>query len=121
MPNRDPHDLIPLSPPVFHILLALGNRRLHGYAIMQEIDQRTNGRVTVLPGTLYSSIARMQEDGLIEETSSRPNPSEDDQRRRYYRASRFGKAVARAEAERMAMLLHVAVDQELVSRSAVES
>ena len=115
--KRDPRELLPLSPPVFHILLALGNRRLHGYAIMQGIEQRTNGKVTVLPGTLYSSIARMLEDGLVEETSHRPNPADDDQRRRYYRSTRFGKAVARAEAERMALLLHVAVDQELFSNS----
>lgn len=111
--NRKPADLLPLSPPVFHILLALGNRRLHGYAIMQEIEERTGGKVSVLPGTLYSSIARMLEDELITETENRPKPSADDQRRRYYRATRFGKAVAQGEAERMALLLSVAKDQEL--------
>ena len=113
--RRDPADLLPLSPPVFHILLAIGNRRLHGYAIMQGIEERTNGSVTVLPGTLYSSIGRMLEDGLISETSDRPNPSADDQRRRYYRLTEFGKAVARAESERMALLLQVAEDQDLRS------
>lgn len=111
--RRDPQDLLPLSPPVFHILLALGNRRLHGYAIMQEIEERTNGNVRVLPGTLYSSIGRMLDDGLIRETDNRPSAADDDQRRRYYRATRFGKAVAQAEAERMALLLRVAKDQEL--------
>ena len=111
--KRDPQDFLPVSPPVFHILLAIGNRRLHGYAIMQEIEERTNGKVTVLPGTLYSSIGRMLEDGLVDETTDRPNASADDERRRYYRATRLGKAVARAEAERMALLLHVAEDQKL--------
>ena len=118
--RRDPQDRLPVSPPVFHILLALGNRRLHGYAIMQEIEKRTNGKVTVLPGTLYSSISRMLEDGLVDETSDRPTPSADDQRRRYYRATRFGRAVARAEAERMAMLLHVAEDQQLFAGLSAE-
>jgi DNA-binding PadR family transcriptional regulator len=80
---------------------------------MQEIEQRTNGTVSVLPGTLYSSIGRMLEDGLISETSDRPTPSVDDHRRRYYRVTKFGKAVARAESERMALLLHVAEDKDL--------
>lgn len=110
-----PQDLLPLSPPVFHILLAIGSRQLHGYAIMQEIKERTGGTVTVLPGTLYSSIGRMLEDGLICETSDRPNPTADDQRRRYYRLTQFGKAAAEAESERMALLLNVAKDQDLFS------
>jgi DNA-binding PadR family transcriptional regulator len=113
--TRRPQDLIPLSPPVFHILLAIGNGRMHGYAIMQEIEDRTNGTVSVLPGTLYSSIGRMLEDGLLSETSDRPNPSVDDHRRRYYRVTKFGKAVARAESERMARLLDVARDKNLFS------
>ena len=113
--TRRPQDLIPLSPPVFHILLAIGNGRMHGYAIMQEIEERTNGRVSVLPGTLYSSIGRMLEDGLLSETSDRPNASVDDQRRRYYRVTKFGKAVVRAESERMAQLLDVAKDKNLFS------
>ncbi len=116
--NRDPRGLLPLSPPVFHILLALGNRRLHGYAIMHEIENRTSGKVKLLPGTLYSSIARMLDDGLVEETEDRPRPAADDQRRRYYRATRFGKAVAEAEAERMALLLSVAKDQHLFDGAA---
>lgn len=105
---------------MFHILLAIGNRRLHGYAIMREIQERTGGNVTVLPGTLYSSIGRMLEDGLISETSDRPGRASDDQRRRYYRVTKSGKAVARAESERMALLLRVAEDQELYSGLAAE-
>jgi DNA-binding PadR family transcriptional regulator len=88
---------------------------MHGYAIMQEIEERTNGAVSVLPGTLYSSIGRMLEDGLLSETSDRPNPSLDDHRRRYYRVTKFGKAVATAESERMARLLDVAKDKNLFS------
>jgi DNA-binding PadR family transcriptional regulator len=118
--RRRPQDLLPLSPPVFHILLAIGNRRLHGYAIMQEIQDRTGGSVTVLPGTLYSSIGRMLEDGLITETYDRPGRGSDDQRRRYYRVTKFGRAVAGAESERMALLLRVAEDQELYSGLAAE-
>ena len=115
MPNtsRDPNDLLPLSPPVYHILLALGREPLHGYAIMHQFEERTGGREVLLPGTLYSTLARMTESCLIEETTDRPN-SGDDKRRRYYRLTEFGRAVARAESDRMRALLDLAREQDLL-------
>lgn len=100
--------LLPLSTPVLHILLALGHQRLHGYAIMQAIQEKTGGAATILPGTLYTTLNRMLADGLIEEASAPQGAPGDDRRRRYYRMTRFGEDVVTAEAERMALLLRVA-------------
>lgn len=105
--GREPADLTPLSAPVYHILLALGDASLHGYAIMQEFERKTDGREAILPGTLYATIGRMLEAGLLEELSSPPADSTDS-RRRYYRVTEFGRAVAAAETERMARLVAVA-------------
>lgn len=114
MPVRPlPDSFLPLSAPVFSILLALGGGSRHPYGIMQEIDQRTGGRAVILPGTLYTSIARMLAQGLIEESSDRPEPEEDDARRRYYRLTPLGRAVAAAEAERMTILLEVARENDI--------
>jgi DNA-binding PadR family transcriptional regulator len=112
MAQRDPAELLPLSPPVFNILLVLGNEVMHGYAIMQEVERRTEGKETLLPGSLYATIARMVGEGLIEEVVPR---GEDEGRRRYYRRTRFGRAVARAEATRMGRLVALAREQDLVS------
>lgn len=111
---RDPGEFLPLSPPVLNILLALGSNRLHPYGIMQEIDRRTGGKAVILPGTLYTSIARMLEQGLVEDAPGRPDPEEDDARRRYYRITELGRRVAMAEVERLAALIRVAEEQELV-------
>ncbi len=97
----NPQGLLPLTPPVFHILLALTDGERHGYSIMQEVVASTNGIVAMGPGTLYGSIKRMLAAGLIEETDSRPDPALDDERRRYYRLTDFGRKVAVAEAERL--------------------
>jgi DNA-binding PadR family transcriptional regulator len=114
MPARPvPNSFLPLSTPVFSILLALGGGSRHPYGIMQEIDQRTGGRAVILPGTLYTSIARMLSQGLIEESADRPEPEEDDARRRYYKLTPLGRAVAAAEAERMAILLDVARENDI--------
>jgi len=108
-PNRpNPASLVPLSAPVQQILLTLGNRDLHGYAIMRELDERTGGRETLLPGTLYSSIARMVAQGLIGEVPPPEGEGSGGPRRRYYRATDFGRQVAAAELERMKALLDVA-------------
>lgn len=96
-----PQDLLPLSPVVFEILLALADRELHGYGIMLEVERRTGGTTRLGPGTLYGSIKRMLAAGLVEESGERPDPALDDERRRYYRLTRFGRRVALAEARRL--------------------
>ena len=100
--------LLPLPAATFHILLALGNGEKHGYAIIQDVAQRTGGALKLSAGTLYRSIARMLDQGLIAETAERPAPEEDDERRRYYRLTEMGAAVARAEARRRTQLLELA-------------
>jgi DNA-binding PadR family transcriptional regulator len=104
----DPSALLPLPQAVFHILVALADEDRHGYGIMQDVAARTDRRLKLSPGTLYGSIKRMLEDGLIVEIEERPDPEEDDERRRYYRITKFGREVARAEADRLAALLRQA-------------
>lgn len=99
---------------MFHILLALADRERHGYDIMQEVDQRTEGTVRLGPGTLYGSIKRMLADGLVEESGDRPDPELDDERRRYYRLTDFGLRVAKAEAERLSQLVKASVAKKLI-------
>ena len=98
----------PLQPAVFQILIALADQDRHGYAIMQDVASRTDGRLKLSPGTLYGSIKRMLEDGLIVELEQRPSPENDDERRRYYRLTRVGREVAQAEADRLTTLLRQA-------------
>ena len=97
-----PDPFIPLTPAVFNILLALADGEKHGYAIMLEVEANTQGAVKMGPGTLYGSIKRMLEAGLISESDERPDPSLDDQRRRYYALSGLGRRVLHAEAQRLA-------------------
>lgn len=92
---------IPLTPAVFNILLALADGEKHGYAIMLEVEARTGGLVKMGPGTLYGSIKRLLEGGLIAESDDRPDPDLDDQRRRYYCLTAMGESVLRAEAKRL--------------------
>jgi DNA-binding PadR family transcriptional regulator len=101
---------LPLPPAAFHILLALADDDRHGYAIIQEVAARTGGTVKLSAGTLYRSIQRMLEQGLIAELSTRerPSPELDDERRRYYRLTALGTAVARAEARRLSALVKLA-------------
>ena len=106
--ERDPETLLPLTPAVFSILLALADSERHGYGIMQEVTLRTDGKQRMGPGTLYGSIKRMLSDGLIAESGERPDPTLDDERRRYYRLTQFGQRVAQAEAQRLEQLLQVA-------------
>ena len=98
---RQPEDQLPLTPAVLNILLSLANGERHGYGIMQEVEQRTDGKMRLGPGTLYRSIKQMLSGGLIEESDERPDPELDDQRRRYYRLTNFGQQVATAELERL--------------------
>ena len=104
----NPDSLLPLPPATFHILVALADDDRHGYAIIQDIAARTGGELKLSAGTLYRSIHRMLEQGLLSETRERPAPELDDERRRYYRITPFGTAVAKAEARRLAQLLRLA-------------
>lgn len=104
----DPQSLLPLPTASFHILVALADRDRHGYAIMQDVAARTQGKVRLGPGTLYSSIRRMLEQGLVEEVRENPDPENHDERRRYYRLTQLGRRVATAEARRLKDLLNQA-------------
>ena len=101
----DPEMLLPLPVTVFHILVALSDADRHGYAIMQDVAERTAGKLKLSPGTLYGAIKRMLEEGLVKETAERPDPEEDDERRRYYRITPFGRRVAMAESTRLSALV----------------
>jgi DNA-binding PadR family transcriptional regulator len=111
---RDLETLLPLTPAVFHIVLALAGGESHGYAIMLEVERLTAGRLKLGPGTLYRSIQRMLLDGLISETTDSNENDEDDERRRYYRLTSFGLAVARAESQRLESLVKVAHQRKLL-------
>ena len=101
-------DFLPLQPAVFHILMALAEDDRHGYAIIRDVAERTGGVVRLSAGTLYRSIQRMLEEGLLVEIDDRPDPEEDDERRRYYRITPLGRSVARAEAQRLIDLVKMA-------------
>ena len=99
---------LPLTPAVFHILLALADQDRHGYAIILDIAERTGGAMRLGTGTLYTAISRLLDGGLIEEPDERPDADQDDERRRYYRLTAFGRDVANAEARRLAALVKMA-------------
>ncbi|HET7618362.1 MAG TPA: helix-turn-helix transcriptional regulator [Vicinamibacterales bacterium] len=109
-----PETLLPLPPATFHILVALSDGERHGYAIMQEVAARTDGDVHLTAATLYRSIQRMLDQRLIVEVKERPAPEFDDERRRYYRVTPFGRDVAKAEARRLAQMLTLARAKGLV-------
>jgi DNA-binding PadR family transcriptional regulator len=115
-PPDDFQSFLPLPTAVFHILVALADRDRHGYSIMQDVSARTDGKVRLSAGTLYSAIHRMLEQGLIEELRSRPDPASDDERRRYYGLTRLGRDVATAEARRLSDLLSQARATGLIPR-----
>jgi DNA-binding PadR family transcriptional regulator len=112
--NPNPDSFLPLSPPVFHILLALVDEERHGYGIMQEVMFRTDGQVHLVPGTLYGAIKRLLKQKLIEETDERPDPALNDERRRYYRMTEFGQRVLGAEATRLARRVEQAQAKQLL-------
>jgi DNA-binding PadR family transcriptional regulator len=95
-------ELLPLTPPVFHILLALAGEERHGYGIMRDVARQTNDALQLGPGTLYGCLKRMLAAGLVEESDERPDPELDDERRRYYRMTDLGRSAVRAEARRLA-------------------
>ena len=106
--TREPESFLPLTPAVFHILVALGNGESHGYAIMQNVLMRTSGTVRLSAGTLYGAVSRLLNDGLIVESEERPDPEMDDTRRRYYRLSDMGGRVLAAEIHRLSDLIRAA-------------
>ena len=105
---RAAEDFLPLSPPMFHVLVALAGEDLHGWAIMKEVSRATDGGIHLSPGTLYGLVKRLLRDGLIAESEDRPPRRWDDQRRRYYALTALGREVAEAEVERMRRALEVA-------------
>jgi len=113
--KRDPAELLPLSPAVFHVLVALADGDIHGYAIMKEVEQLTSGAVRLSTGTLYGIIKRLLADGLIRETTVQS--TKDDERRRSYSLTPFGKDVARAEAARLEQTIAIARRKPLFRRT----
>jgi DNA-binding PadR family transcriptional regulator len=111
--QRDPEDLLPLTTPMLHVLLALVDGDKHGYAIIKEVSRRTEGHVTLGAGTLYALVKRLLGETMIEEKEERPDPSLDDERRRYYRLTQFGREVAQAEVRRLESLIAQAKAKQL--------
>ncbi len=106
--------LLPLTAPVFHILMSLADDERHGYGIMQEVARQTNNTLQLGPGTLYGCLNRMVATGLVEESDERPDPALDDERRRYFRMTDFGRRVVRAEAKRLANSVRIARAKHLL-------
>ena len=112
----DPEQLLPLTPAVFHILLALADGERHGYGIMKNVEETTGGQIRLGPGTLYGTVKRLIEARLIEECAGHPDPELDGERRRYYRLTEWGGRVARAEVQRMSKTVNLAQARKLVER-----
>src|SRR6201996_3414096 len=108
-----PQELLPLTPPVFHILVALSDEERHGYGIMQDVARQTDDALQLGPGTLYGCLKRMLAAGMVEESAVRPDPELDDERRRYYRMTPLGQQVVRAEALRLAGAVNAAKARRL--------
>lgn len=119
MPEINPESHLPLTPAVFHVLLALVEGERHGYAIMHEVAQSTRRQIKMGPGTLYGTIKRLLEARLIEESDRRPDPELDDERRRYYRLTGLGERVVRAEALRYERLAKLARRKKLLGHAAM--
>jgi DNA-binding PadR family transcriptional regulator len=113
---QEPQEYLPLPQAAFHILVALADQDRHGYAIMQDVASRTDGQLKLSPGTLYGSVKRLLEAGLILEINEPRGQSTEDERRRYYRITKFGREVAQAEADRLTNLLRQARAAGLVAR-----
>jgi DNA-binding PadR family transcriptional regulator len=115
--RRVPDELLPLTPPMFEVLIALADGEKHGYAILKEVARRSDGRISLSPGTLYAIVRRFVSDGVIAESDERPDPALDDERRRYYRLTDFGRDVAVAEARRMETALGMARAKSLIPKA----
>jgi len=114
--KRDPGLLLPLTPAMFHVVLALADEERHGYAIIKDVEARTNGKVRLGAGTLYGLIKKLLLEGLIEESRRRPPAAEDDERRRYYRLTAFGRQVLVAEVERLEEDVAIARSKDFFKR-----
>jgi DNA-binding PadR family transcriptional regulator len=114
MPRADAEKHLPLTPAVLHILLALAEGERHGYAIAQEVEETTAGRIRMGPGTLYGSIQRMLTASLVEETAARKRAADEDERRRYYRMTHLGRRVLELELERLADIVRIARTKRLL-------
>ena len=112
----DPQDLLPLPSSSFHVLLVLAEDERHGYAIMREVERISDGAVRMGPGTLYGTIKRLLEMGLVEESGERPDPELDDERRRYYRITGLGERVVTAEVRRLSSMIERSVLRRLSPR-----
>jgi DNA-binding PadR family transcriptional regulator len=107
-PGRDPVSLLPLTAAAFHVLVALADGDLHGYAIIKDVAARTSGHVELGTGTLYGIVKRLVADGVIAESKRRPAAADDDGRRRYYRLTPFGRQVVTAETRRLEAMVDAA-------------
>ena len=112
--KRSVEPLLPMTPAMFHVLLALADGDKHGYAIMKEVTRLTDGAVSLSAGTLYGILRRLESEGLVVENDERPAPELDDERRRYYHLTEFGRRVARAEAERLEDMVMLARSKKLM-------
>ena len=119
--SQGPEEFLPLTPAVFHILLALVASERHGYAIMSDVAENTDGQIKLGPGTLYGTIKRLLESELIEESAERPDPSLDDERRRYYRLTELGRRVIQAEVQRYSRMVKVARSSGLLASRVLSS
>lgn len=115
--KRSPDDLLPLTPAMFQVLIALADGDKHGYAIIKEVARRTDGEIALSAGTLYAIIRKFEQEKVIEESEQRPDAALDDERRRYYRLTPFGRDVAQAEARRMEAALSMARAKNLIPRT----
>ena len=115
--QSNPAQFLPLTPAVFHIMLVLADEDRHGYDIMRAIANATDGKIQMGPGTLYGTIKRMLQGGLIVETDERPDPALDDSRRRYYRLTNLGQQVLAAEVERLTSLVQIAQRKNLFNEA----
>jgi DNA-binding PadR family transcriptional regulator len=115
--KTDPRSLLPLTPLAFQVLLALADQDRHGYGIIREVDTRTDGLIRLRSGTLYTLLQRLLAEGLILESAERPDPEDDDQRRRYYAVTDFGRAVLTAEARRLESAIGEARRKHVIGRT----
>jgi DNA-binding PadR family transcriptional regulator len=117
MPTKDPRSFLPLTPLAFQVMLTLADADRHGYAIIQEVRERTGGLITLGTGTLYTMLQRLLGEHLLEESAQRPAKDADDQRRRYYRLTPLGRAVVTAEARRLETALGEARRKRILPRA----
>jgi DNA-binding PadR family transcriptional regulator len=113
--NPKPEELLPLKPIVFQIMLSLTRGERHGWSIVKELEKHVSGHKRILPGNLYRTLKTMLAQGLIEESDVRPDPPADDERRRYFRLTKFGAEVARAEADRLEEMVIAARSTDILS------